>query len=155
MFKRYWNALNQKHRVRKWSIYQRESWGLKFTPIPKTDSVDLKKDTEEFCRKLRLREFFQSEINEDESLVRNKKRILTSFENIQGNTLPVLMNQQIPIWQDLMWHQTFQEENSKLLKNLSEDSSIIIKEADKGGAIIIMENLVKTKTRIHYLKSKS
>jgi hypothetical protein len=26
--------------------------GLKFTPTPKADSVDLKKDTEESCRKL-------------------------------------------------------------------------------------------------------
>jgi hypothetical protein len=39
--------------------------GLKFTPTPRADSVDLKKDTEEFCRKLRLRLFFQSETYKD------------------------------------------------------------------------------------------
>lgn len=46
--------------------------GLKFTPTPKRDNEDLIKDTEEFCRKLRLREYFQNEENEDESIVRNK-----------------------------------------------------------------------------------
>lgn len=34
--------------------------------------MDVIKDTEEFCRKLRLREFFQNSENSDESLVRNK-----------------------------------------------------------------------------------
>jgi hypothetical protein len=54
--------------------------GLKSTPTPKADSFDLKKDIEEFCRKFRLREFFQSENNEDESLVRNKKGFQPPFE---------------------------------------------------------------------------
>lgn len=46
--------------------------GLKFTPTPKKNDVDVIKDTEEFCKKLRLREFFQNSENSDESLVRNK-----------------------------------------------------------------------------------
>lgn len=32
--------------------------GLKFTPNPKKNDMDVIKGTEEFCRKLRLREFF-------------------------------------------------------------------------------------------------
>jgi hypothetical protein len=48
--------------------------GLKFTPTPRRDSLDLIKDTEEFCRKLRLREYFENEENVDKSLVRNKSK---------------------------------------------------------------------------------
>ena len=44
--------------------------GLKFTPTPLPDKVDLIKDTEEFCRKLRLREFFQDHEDDDQSLVK-------------------------------------------------------------------------------------
>ena len=51
--------------------------GLKFTPTPISNQPELEKDVDEFCRKLRLKEFFyqeQSEENDsrDESLVRNK-----------------------------------------------------------------------------------
>ena len=35
--------------------------GLKFTPIPKPNTVELKSDIQEFSRKLRLIEFFYSE----------------------------------------------------------------------------------------------
>ena len=34
---------------------------LKFTPTPKTDTIELKSDIQEFTRKLRLTEFFHSE----------------------------------------------------------------------------------------------
>ncbi|XP_062606683.1 uncharacterized protein LOC134268439, partial [Saccostrea cucullata] len=47
--------------------------GLKFTPTPKSDKVDVVKDTEEFCRKLRLKEFFQNKTDDDISLVKNRK----------------------------------------------------------------------------------
>ena len=46
--------------------------GLKFTPTPLPDKVDLIKDTEEFCRKLRLREFFEDYEDDDPSLLKNK-----------------------------------------------------------------------------------
>ena len=35
--------------------------GLKFTPTPKPNTVELKSDIQEFSRKLRLIEFFYSE----------------------------------------------------------------------------------------------
>ncbi|CAC5421966.1 unnamed protein product [Mytilus coruscus] len=47
--------------------------GLKFTPTAMSDNVDLITDTDEFCRKLRLCEFFGNTNHKDGSLVRNKK----------------------------------------------------------------------------------
>jgi hypothetical protein len=44
--------------------------GVKFTPTPNADRVNLIADTDEFCRKLRRKE---NSSNEDKSLVRNKK----------------------------------------------------------------------------------
>ena len=47
---------------------------LKFTPTPKKNIGEIKTDIKDFCRKLRNKEYFQSqELNEEnESLVRNK-----------------------------------------------------------------------------------
>ncbi|XP_052067283.1 transforming growth factor-beta-induced protein ig-h3-like [Mytilus californianus] len=44
-----------------------------------SDNVDLITDTDEFCRKLRLREFFGNTNHEDGSLVRNKKGTYTIY----------------------------------------------------------------------------
>ena len=47
--------------------------GPKFTPTPRQDAGDLKKDVFSFCRKLRLREYFSDvEMVNDESIARNK-----------------------------------------------------------------------------------
>ena len=48
--------------------------GLKFTPTPLSNQPEIEKDIDEFCRKLRLKEFFYQEQSEesdsrDESLV--------------------------------------------------------------------------------------
>ena len=60
--------------------------GLKFTPTPKCDKTDLINDTEEFCRKLRLCEFFQNNENEDKSPVGNKKKV---SNNLRIETEPL------------------------------------------------------------------
>lgn len=117
------------------------SRGLKFTPTPMSNKADLIKDTDEFCRKLRLREFFGSENFEDEALVRNKKgtvpqqnrdRNLENYidclkkEAESNNTVnPVKSN--------------ISKEEFKALKELQNDNSIVIKQSDKGGGIIIMD----------------
>ena len=54
-------------------------FGLKFTPTPEVDQVDLSKDTEELCRRLRLREFFENENFDDGSLVKTKKGFKPPF----------------------------------------------------------------------------
>ena len=47
--------------------------GLKFTPVPRTNTTELKADVKTFCHKLRLKEFFTDKpITEDPSLVKPK-----------------------------------------------------------------------------------
>ena len=46
--------------------------GAKFTPTPNRNKEELKSDVSEYCRKLRLKEYFHNKDNEDESIVRNK-----------------------------------------------------------------------------------
>ncbi|XP_062587971.1 uncharacterized protein LOC134249655 [Saccostrea cucullata] len=117
--------------------------GLKFTPTPKQDNVDLIKDTEEFCRKLRLREYFQNEENTDESLVRNKsnfkpppnrdKHLDEFIRCLQSSARSndISMNTHIK--------DNITRREREAIKSLASDNSIIIKEADKGGAIVIMD----------------
>lgn len=103
--------------------------------------MDVIKDTEEFCRKLRLREFFQNSENSDESLVRNKSNFkpnsnrdkqLEDYINCfktaaQINQTDIRVRDNITILE------------RKALENIRSDNTIIIKEADKGGAIVIMD----------------
>lgn len=117
--------------------------GLKFTPTPKKDNVDLIADTDEFCRKLRLKEFFQNSADEDESFVRNKKgfrpphnrdkhleEYITCLKSSAiSNNGETRINNNLPVSQQ------------HAINNLQRDSTIIIKEADKGGAVVIMDKL--------------
>lgn len=117
--------------------------GLKFTPTPKKDNVDLIADTDEFCRKLRLKEFFQNSADEDESFVRNKKgfrpphnrdkhleEYITCLKSSAiSNNGETKINNNLPVSQQ------------HAINNLQRDSTIIIKEADKGGAVVIMDKL--------------
>lgn len=103
--------------------------------------MDVIKDTEEFCRKRRLREFFQNSENSDESLVRNKSNFkpnsnrdkqLEDYINCfktaaQINQTDIRVRDNITILE------------RKALENIRSDNTIIIKEADKGGAIVIMD----------------
>ena len=119
------------------------SKGLKFTPPPPRNEIELKKDIQNFTRKLRLREFFSEENNngeaENESLVRNK-----------GNFNPPRnRNNVLDIVVDYLNKQDFSDRTFKNASNLSkkewmelkalrENKEIIIKEADKGGSVVIM-----------------
>ncbi|CAG2221667.1 unnamed protein product [Mytilus edulis] len=112
--------------------------GLKFTPTPISDNVDLITDTDEFCRKIRLRKYFGNTNYEDGSLVRNKKgtnpqpktwnrdKHLEEYINClkqTGNTNIV----------DSHVKSNLPKSQQKTIKKLQNDKSIIIKEADKGG----------------------
>ena len=115
--------------------------GLKFTPTPKRDTTDIVKDTDEFCRKLRLREYFGDSENDDQSLVRNNTNFkpppnrnihldeyiscLKGSANANANTKRVKDN--------------LNKEERKAIDSLRNDHSIVIKEADKGGAVVIMD----------------
>lgn len=103
--------------------------------------MDVIKDTEEFCRTLRLGEVFQNSENSDESLVRNKSyfkpnsnrdKQLEDYINFlktaaQKNQTDVRVRDNITILE------------RTALEKFTIDNTIIIKEADKGEAIVIMD----------------
>ncbi|KAK3084875.1 hypothetical protein FSP39_020612 [Pinctada imbricata] len=125
----------------------RERQGFRFTPTPKGNKVDLIKDTEEFCRKLRLRECFQDNDYDDGSLVRNRSNFKpkTNRDKHLEDYINCLKSsaQTNPNNQNIKDNISRSERNA--IENLSNDATFVIKEADKGGAICIMD-------REHYKK---
>ncbi|KAK3098881.1 hypothetical protein FSP39_023944 [Pinctada imbricata] len=115
--------------------------GLKFTPTPMSDKVDLVKDMEEFCRKLRLREFFQSQNHEEESLVKNKKGFKPPLNRDKhlGEYIHCLRQSANNNIVDNHIKSNINNSQQKAIKDLQKDTSIVTKEADKGGAIVIMD----------------
>ena len=101
--------------------------------------MELKKDLREFERKFRLAEFFHDKEESDFSLVKNKSEFMpdkgrnkyldTYFENLWNTNFSP--NNNIP--KNLSFKQR------TALKELQNDSKIIIKEADKGSAVVIMD----------------
>ena len=114
--------------------------GLKFTPIPRRNETELKTDIQEFGRELRLLEHFDNHQQEQEnSLIINKfnfvppkpsdqypSAFLQATSNYHQDTPPMQKNY-------------ISKEERKALRDLKNDNSIIIKEADKGGATVIMD----------------
>ena len=118
--------------------------GLKFTPIPDEDRVQLGTDIDEFCRRLRLNYMFFEEDEEsndvrDEPLVRNKssfnpkptkdKHLEETINNLKTNPLENRKNVK----------DNLSRGERKALSQLKSDQTIIIKEADKGSAVVIMD----------------
>lgn len=117
-------------------------YGPKFTPTPKENIPELEKDIQNFCRKLRLAEFFA----EKEPTKSNNVCKLQSKFNPGRNRDTNLDNYidlltKIPLHNDenrRSQHNTSREE-WQALQQLKNDPGIIIKEADKGGAFVIMD----------------
>lgn len=115
--------------------------GLKFTPTPTANTEEMEMDIKKFCRKLRLVEYFaDKETEEDRSLIRNKSK----FTPKKGR------NRHLDDYIDsITKHPLLPNENKRknitkneelALRRLQTDTSVVIKEADKGGAIIIMDS---------------
>ena len=123
--------------------------GLKFTPTPKSDLAGLEKDVKEFCRRLRLKEYFyESDENDtlDEDsrpLARNKsnwnpkpkrnKMLDSCIDSLTTSTKELSQCHIKPCKDNLS------KEERIALKQLQNNKDIVIKEADKGGAICIMD----------------
>ena len=125
------------------------SKGLKYTPTPNENNQKLKTDIKLYTRRLRLTEYFhdseeiEADLNsieqEPKSLVRNNSNfnpkrgrnstldaVCDTLENIN------LSNKTKNVKFNLC------KEEKQALKDLREDSTIIIKEADKRGGVVIM-----------------
>ena len=116
--------------------------GLKFTPTPRNSNIpELTKDISEFTRKIRLIEFFDGCEDKDDSLVRNKSNFVPPqgreelLDNFVLNTINIPLE---PIEKSNV-KRNISISEQKTITALASDETIIIKQADKGGAIVIMD----------------
>ena len=118
------------------------SKGTKFgpTPISFNTMVD-KNDVNNFCRKLKLAEFFYdcSDSNNDESLVKPK----SSFTPPSGRldcldaTVTTLKSMPTPAVKTVKKYNVTLSER-QAIESLSNNKNLVIKEADKGAAVVVM-----------------
>ena len=116
------------------------SLGPKFTPTPRKNKEELENDVKEFCRKLRLLEYFDGvEYTTDDSILRPKSNFTPprNRDTTLDNYIDFLAKQPLEGNDNTKYNLTAEEQNA--LRQLKEDNDIIIKEADKGGAFVIMD----------------
>ena len=114
------------------------SKGFKFTPTSKSNIPELNADVQSFCRKLRLREFFQEE-EKDPSLVRNKSRFTPKPRRDLDLDRFINIVTKFPFSSNRNKKKNISKKEEDALARIKQDKSIILKEADKGGAIVIMD----------------
>ena len=114
---------------------------MKFTPTPERNESELRDDLQEFGKKLRLLKHFHGRQQiSDSSLVKNKSNFVPPQVSDRLLTLFLESLTNISKTGSKPKNKSNISSSEKLaLKNLSEDKSIVIKEADKGGATVIMD----------------
>ena len=112
--------------------------GLKFCPTPKSNIEELKKDLKEFERKFRLIEKFRNQKDTDDSLVKNKTKFFPDKNN----------NSEQNIFFEKLWSISLKEkkttvnnfsQNQKQALKIYRKMKTIIKEADKGNTVVILD----------------
>ena len=116
--------------------------GLKFTPTPRANQDELIKDTREFTRKLRLGEFFlDADEDGDDSIVKNKSNFMPPRARNPHldkyiDHLHAASNAQI---NNKKGRPNIPHDQQQALQELQNNPNLVIKEADKGGAIVLMD----------------
>lgn len=126
--------------------------GSKFTPSPSPNTHELKKDLNEFNRKLRLREFFYPDDNEDSDDNDQSDDGDEAFQPLKNKskfTPPRQRDKHLDTFVDFISNYPLHSEKGKIsnvskeernvINSLANDDSIVIKQADKGGAFVIMD----------------
>ena len=131
--------------------------GLNFCPTSKHPKrISVLDDLYFFCRKLRLKEFFYSPPNSDEVGVENNSekeqcelntRIANPYFNPSTRPPDALATYISAIKKDVTQsikspsnhRSNLTIEERQALKDLSEDDGIVIKPADKGGKVVVMD----------------
>ena len=111
--------------------------GPKFTPTTNGKFLQTKVDLKDFSRKLIIKEIFNDIDNTDESLLRNpsKKTFYSNNDHLTKITKKI-ENIDTPIITPTKNITTTEREALNELKN---NENIIIKKADKGGSLVIMD----------------
>ena len=115
--------------------------GLKFTPTPKRNNIKLKSNIQNYKCKLWLAEFFQNkEANDSEENPFQKRSTFTPPQNRDRD-----LDHQTDVLNNLNLEEMETKSKSNLsnmkqkqLSKLSNDETIVIKPADKGGAVVIL-----------------
>ncbi|CAJ0959417.1 unnamed protein product [Ranitomeya imitator] len=129
------------------------SRGLSFSPCSHTNWFNLQMDLERFFRTIKLKEWFQdkdtknkegnSELNSRSMELRKPSEfmppvnsaVINAFEKVVRREIEELRNGATKKFQ----HPNIKREESKVLQELVHDGDIIIKPADKGSAVVIMD----------------
>ena len=109
----------------------------KFCPTTKGNVFDIKSDTKEFTRKLKLRERFWGIEYNDESLVKSKSNINVNTAIQELSNISNILEQIKPTISNVNDNLTKQER--KALKELQEDQDLVIRKADKGNTLVLMD----------------
>ena len=131
--------------------------GLKFTPTPSFDMKTAKQDVCDFTRKLRLKEYFHERDVDDGSIVRNPSNFTPDKGNdTQLNTYIEFLNK-APVGQKVGKYKksNLQSVEHVALNELKNNNEIIIKEADKGAAIVLMNKTYYEENMLEMLNDKS
>ena len=128
-------------------LYFLDKLAYKFTPTPyQCNNLELSKDIKEYTRKLRLAEYFHSESTEEETietpdLVKNKSNFYPpkGRNTVLDSVCDALENIPLSGNTERKNKSNITKEEINAMKKLSTDCSIVIKEADKGGAVVIMD----------------
>ena len=111
--------------------------GSKFTPVTRGNYIDAKKCTEDFTRRLKIRyKYHDTEFN-DTSLCRNKSRRPIRIEDEEMKKIIQKINDIEPAGNSSIEDNLSRDERDAL-RELQIESNIVIREADKGGALVIM-----------------
>ena len=113
------------------------SHGTKFTPVTRGTYIDAKKSTEEFTRKLKIKFNFHDQEFEDKSLRRNKSRNPINVRDEEMKQIIKTIQEVEPEKIETKDNLTLEER--KALEDIEGNEDIVIKEADKGGALVILD----------------
>ena len=108
-----------------------------FCPTTKGNVFDIKSDTKEFTRKLKLREIFWGMEYNDESLVKSKSNLNVNTAIQELSNIANILEQIEATISSINDNLTKQER--KALKELQEDQDLVIRKADKGNTLALMD----------------
>ena len=111
--------------------------GPKFCPTTRGNFVHKKADAKEFTRKLKLMEKFHDVQTNDTSLVKGKTFFQVNTENEELKDIVSKIERCDPISKDTQMNLTCGER--KALDTLKNADDVVIKKADKGNVLVIMD----------------
>ena len=115
--------------------------GLKFTPTPKCNIIQLKSDIHNYTQKLRLAEFFHSapENNNLQNLFKTKSHFTSSRNRDRDldHQINILSNLDFEGMDISSKNNLSKTEQAELLKFIN-NKTVILKPTDKGGAVVVL-----------------